>query len=73
MSTYILLTRKVLIMPAADDILILILYFSEEMRLGISCESSPWQMIHMKCQVLFSLNIMKTRPYNYIENFTSKN
>ena len=34
--------------------------FSEKIRLVISCESSAKQMIHMKCQVLFSLkNINK--------------
>ena len=27
--------------------------------LGISCESSAWQMIHMKCQALFSLKTKK--------------
>ena len=29
--------------------------FFMKIRLGISCESSARQMIHMKCQVLFSL------------------
>ena len=29
-------------------------YFSEKIRLGISCEMSFKQMIHMKCQILFS-------------------
>ena len=32
-------------------------YFSEKIRLGISCISPARQMIRMKCQVLFSLNI----------------
>ena len=41
----------------ADDILIICYYFSEKIRLGISCELSARQMIHMKSQVLFSLNI----------------
>ena len=49
-----LLTMKV---PSkcADDILIFFFYFSENIciRLYISCESSAWQTIHMKCQVLF--------------------
>ena len=30
-------------------------YFSDKIKLGISCESSALQMIHMLCQVLFSL------------------
>ena len=30
-------------------------YFFREIRLDISYESSAWQMIHMKCQVLFPL------------------
>ena len=33
---------------------IFIFYFSEKTSLDISCESSAWQMIHMKCQDLFS-------------------
>ena len=39
----------------ADNILNTYLLFAEKMRLGISCESSAGQMIHMKCQALFSL------------------
>ena len=35
-------------------IFILCFYFSEKTRLDISCESSAWQMIHMKCQDSFS-------------------
>ena len=31
--------------------------FSEKTSLDISCESSAWQTIHMKCQDLFSLKI----------------
>ena len=34
-------------------------YFSEKIRLGILCESSARQMIHMKCQALFSLKTIK--------------
>ena len=33
---------------------IFILYFSEKTSLDISCESSAWQTIHMKCQDFFS-------------------
>ena len=33
---------------------IFIFLFSEKTSLDISCESSAWQMIHMKCQDLFS-------------------
>ena len=42
----------------ANDILFIyfFLYFSEKIRLGISCDLSVRQMTHMKCQVLFSLN-----------------
>ena len=28
----------------------IIIYFSEKISLDISCESSAWQMIHMKSQ-----------------------
>ena len=35
--------------------MIFLLYFSEKISLDISCESSARQMIHIKCQVLFSL------------------
>ena len=34
-------------------------FFSEKTHLDISCESSAWQMIHMKCQDLFSLKNKK--------------
>ena len=37
----------------------LFFYFSEKTSLDISCESSAWQMIHMKCQDLFSLKNKK--------------
>ena len=51
---------KVLIAIEANDILcfyyFFFLYFSEKIRLGISCELSVRQMTHMKSQVLFSLN-----------------
>ena len=30
------------------------LYFSEKIRLDISCESSAEQTIHMKCRLIFS-------------------
>ena len=30
-------------------------YFSEKVRLDISCEASARQMIHIKCQTLVSL------------------
>ena len=33
---------------------IFIFYFSEKTSLDISCESSAWQMMHAKCQDLFS-------------------
>ena len=34
-------------------------YFSEKTSLEVSCESSAWQTIHMKCQDLFSLKNIK--------------
>ena len=37
------------------------IYFSEKTSLDISCESSAWQMIHMKCQDLFSLKNKKKK------------
>ena len=50
------LTLKAPITTAADDIFFLIFFnFSEKTSLDIRCESSAWQMIHMKCQDLFSL------------------
>ena len=36
-------------------------YFSEKTSLDISCESSAKQMIHMKCQDLFSLKKKKNK------------
>ena len=50
------LTLKAPITTAADDIFF---YFSEETSLGMSCESSAWQTIHMRCQDLFSLKNKK--------------
>ena len=45
-----------LITIAADNALkFFFFYFSEKLRLNISCESSARQMIHMKYQILFSL------------------
>ena len=55
----LILTHKVLITTAADDILNFYA-FSEKIRLEISCESSE-QTIHMKCQVLFSLKKKKKK------------
>ena len=54
----IILTIKVKSKIAVDDILNYFWgYFSKKIKLDISCESSARQMIHMKCQVLFSLKI----------------
>ena len=36
-----------------------LLLFFRENKTGISCESSAGQMIHMKCQALFSLKSRK--------------
>ena len=55
------LTLKAPITTAADDSCFFF-YFSEKTSLNISCESSAWQMIHMKCQDLFS-------PKNNKKNF----
>ena len=46
---------KMLIIAAANDILILFCYFfSEKIRLDILCHFSAWQTTHVKYQVLFS-------------------
>ena len=34
-------------------------FYHKKIGLDISCESSAWQMIHMKCQYLFSLKNKK--------------
>ena len=48
------LTLKALITTAADDIYkYFFIFFSEKIRLDISCESSAIQRIHMKHQALF--------------------
>ena len=50
------LILRILIIIAADDILIFfLLYFSVKIRLVISCESSARQTTRIKWQVLFSL------------------
>ena len=55
-SSGMILNLKVLSTTAADDFLIFFyFYFSKKIRLGISCESSARQMIHMKFQVMCSL------------------
>ena len=50
----IFVTFKCLAKFVADDILSFC-YFSKKISLDISGESSAWQMIHMKCQDLFSM------------------
>ena len=42
-----------------QETIVLFFLFSENTSLEISCESSAEQMIHMKCQDLFSLKIEK--------------
>ena len=50
------LTFIALITTTADDTLkYCFVLFSEKISLDILCESSALQMIHMKCQVFFSL------------------
>ena len=41
-------------------------FFFVEIRLGISCKLSAWQMIHMKCQALFSLKKVWSWPVSDI-------
>ena len=49
------LTLKAPITTAADDIHKYFFHcFSEKIRLDVLCESSAWQGIHFKHQVLFS-------------------
>ena len=43
------------------DIQFLLLSFSKKIRLGISCDSSARQTIHMKCEALFSLKKKKKK------------
>ena len=54
-QTSFYLTLKVPIITAADKN-IFFFYFSKKIILDISCESSAWQMIHMKCQDIFTEN-----------------
>ena len=56
-----LFSLKVLGKIAADDILFIFSYFSEKIRLGISCELSARQMIQMECQALFSFKNTKRK------------
>ena len=48
-----------------DDILrymyLFVFAFQRKIRFDISCELSAWQMIHMKCQNLFSLKTIKKK------------
>ena len=61
------LTLKAPFTTAADDsfffiyfyLFIYLFFFFRETSLDILCESSAWQMIHMKCQDLFSLKNKK--------------
>ena len=55
------LTLKVQITTVADIFIYFFFYFSEKTSIDISCESSAWQMIHMKCQDLFSLKNNKKK------------
>ena len=59
---------KAPIITAADDnfvylFIYLFFFFSEKTSLDISCESSAWQMIHMKCLDLFSLKNNKKKKF----------
>ena len=55
MAIDILLTLKMLITTAADDVFIIFIFvFSEKTRLDISCEWSAKQTVHMKFHLVFS-------------------
>ena len=47
------ITLKVL--TATDSIFIFFFFFSEKIRLGISCELSARKMLHLKCQAYYCL------------------
>ena len=51
----LILTLKAQTKISTDDILIFSFYLSKKIKLDFSCESSAYQKIHMKHQVLFSL------------------
>ena len=55
LNSFNLLILKVPKKIAADDPFVLLLLSFIKIRLDVSCESSVWQRIHMKYQVLFSL------------------
>ena len=56
MRLVIALTLIAVVQTAADDLLkYIILFFREKLKLDISCESFARQMIHIKCEALFSL------------------
>ena len=60
---HVYLTLKASITNSADNILIFFFFFfffqkkKKKKKKDISCESSAWQRIHMKCQDLFRLKI----------------
>ena len=51
--SFAILALKALSKIAADNIRNFFQYFSEKIKLGISCELSARQTIYMKCQVFF--------------------
>ena len=51
------------ITTAANDNFSFFFLYSEKTSLDISCESSAWQTIHLKCQDLFSLKNKKTKKH----------
>ena len=57
---------------ADDNFFFFFFYFTEKTSLDISCESSAWQMIHMKCQDLFSLKNEKKFWMSSAANFASR-
>ena len=55
----------------AAQILYIFFIFSWQISYDLSCESSAWQMIHMKCQDLFSLKNKKTTKNKKKKNVSS--
>ena len=58
---FVFLTRKLLSIIVADDILNKIFCFTGKIRCGISCKLYALQTVHMKRQALFSLKNKKIK------------
>ena len=44
-------------------------YFSQKTVLNIACKNSPKDIIHMKCQALYSVKSLKKKQQNFKEPF----